>query len=501
MPHNEPPYASVLTDSKISKKLNAVGSYLLGSERNHARRIRDISAVLPMYTELGVSCWSYWALLVKALMLALNCTAIFFALLTYKSPKNESWHFEVPTRAVVFIEFLGIAWYLAWFLGRTLQFFWEGIQECRAADADVYYRNLKLCSALRMWYKSALRLDFNLLLFVRYLSPPAVIDALRKARRRVYGRYGTRVHRQNCCVDCLCCCCFYGRLACCSVLNTVFVVVCVAVSLLAVLIKILQLRFLGDVNIQNWSITELLLFGQFLVNLICLDTRQKAKRKGKLELLFDGADAQEAVGERKAKTLVENLALLVLRYRFSLLAALAVHHSLSADDVNYLYIQDDVEKDKPRNRVKHEYPKPKPKDDSDEWAAGPPPPPQGPHGTTSYNNPEWAAHYADGGAGAYPPGYGPAGYEAGAVGGPHPLYPGQVVVQISPREPRRRATNAQDASPPPMAAGPGPGPGGQDFPYSFYTHGHAVGAPVHGYGPPAVLKGKYEAALWGVQAS
>lgn len=52
---------------------------------------------------------------------------------------------------------------------------------------------------------------------------------------------------------------------------------------------------------------QLLLFGQFVVNMACLDTRQKSKRKGKLELLFDGADAEEAVGERKAKSLVDNV--------------------------------------------------------------------------------------------------------------------------------------------------------------------------------------------------
>jgi hypothetical protein len=71
--------------------------------------------------------------------------------------------------------------------------------------------------------------------------------------------------------------------------------------------QILQLRFIGQVPIQMWNIPQLLLFAQFLVNLACLDTRERSRREGKLQLLFDGADAEAAVGERKARQLVDDV--------------------------------------------------------------------------------------------------------------------------------------------------------------------------------------------------
>lgn len=47
---------------------------------------------------------------------------------------------------------------------------------------------------MRAMYNAGMRLDFNLLLFVRFISPGAVLSALGKAQRRVYGKYGIRTH-------------------------------------------------------------------------------------------------------------------------------------------------------------------------------------------------------------------------------------------------------------------------------------------------------------------
>ncbi|PNW88922.1 hypothetical protein CHLRE_01g050700v5 [Chlamydomonas reinhardtii] len=498
-PEERVPYTAVLSDKYVQKKLASLGQYLLG-EHNPSRRIRDISGVLPMYVELGVSCWAYWVFLIKVLLVAFNVTAIFCAFLTYKAPATKDWQYTEPSQVVAWLEFLGICWYLLWFLWRCLKVVWACFQEWRSPHDQVYVRNLAVSSAVRLWYKAGLKLDFNLLMFIRYISPPAVALALQKARKRVYGTFGTRVHRQNCCVDCMCCCCFYSRLALCSLVQTVAVVLFAGVALMAVLIKVLQLRFLGQVPIDHWSITELLLFGQFVVNMACLDTRQKSKRKGKLELLFDGADAEEAVGERKAKSLVDNLALLVLRYRYSLLTALVAYHSLTADDISYVYIEDLVEASKPRNRVRHEY-KTRAK-------------PQGPSGGGAAKGRRQAAEAADsmtydnpGYNAGYPgyPGYTEmAGMGAAAAAGAsagNALYPGQVLVQISPRRRPAQETPPSVQEPPTAADGRGAqGPLGR-FPQDFYTHGYAVGAPVHGYNPQEVLKTKYEQQLWGVQAS
>ncbi|KAG2430730.1 hypothetical protein HYH02_013570 [Chlamydomonas schloesseri] len=448
-----------------------------------------------MYVELGISCWAYWVFLMKVLLLAFNVTAIFYAFLTYKAPKVKSWQYTEPSQIVAWLEFLGICWYLLWFLWRCLKVIWACFQEWRSPHDQVYARNLGVSSAVRLWYKAGLKLDFNLLMFIRYVSPPAVASALQKARKRVYGNFGTRVHRQNCCVDCMCCCCFYSRLALCSLVQTVAVVLFAAVALMAVLIKVLQLRFLGETPIKHWSITELLLFGQFVINMACLDTRAKSKRKGKLELLFDGADAEEAVGERKAKSLVDNLALLVLRYRYSLLTALVAYHSLTADDISYVYIEDLVEATKPRNRVRHEY-KTKAKPQGPSGGGGKGQDTEG--GGMTYDNPGYNAGYP-----GYP-GYAELAGMGTAAGAGHALYPGQVLVQISPR---RRPAPQEMAAPavqePPAAAAGARGPQGPlgRFPQDFYTHGYAVGAPVHGYNPQEVLKTKYEQQLWGVQAS
>ncbi|PNH02505.1 hypothetical protein TSOC_011510 [Tetrabaena socialis] len=507
----------VLNDRHIRKKVESLGQFLLG-ERNQVRRIRDLSSVLPRYAELGVTCWAYWGLLLKALLVAFNITAILFAWITYKSPKRQAWHLEAPGRVVVWAEFLGVCYYLLCFAWRLLRFLWACIQEMQSPDDTRNACNLEVVHRLRLWYKSLMKLEFNLLVFLRYISPPAVGAALAKARRRVYGQYGTRIHRQDCCVDVFCCCCFYGRLWCCSVLHYTAVAVCAAAALMAVLIKLLQLRFLGVEDIRDWSATELLLIGQFVINIACLDTRQKSKRKGKIELLFDGADADEAVGERKAKSLVDNLALLVVRYRYSLLTALVQHHSLTAEDISWIYIFDQVEEDKPMNKITREYQQSKApgsggggdgRGNNGAHQAHLAPRPAPPALVQSYDNPEWQRCDQMGG---------PYGEAPSPHGTAHPLYPGQVLVQISPRRrtgpgqregharsPAPRQADLEGPSAPPQQLPPAGPPYRQEqpgrFPYVFYDNGHAVGAQVQGYGPPPVLKTKYESVLWGAQAS
>ncbi len=47
------------------------------------------------------------------------------------------------------------------------------------------------------------------------------------------------------------------------------------------------------------------------------------------------------------------LALLALRFKHSLVAALVAYHCLGPEDINWLYIEDAVEPDRPRYRVRH----------------------------------------------------------------------------------------------------------------------------------------------------
>ena len=232
------------------------------------------------------------------------------------------------------------------------------------------HRRSQVCSRMRAWYKAGMHLDFNLFMFLKYLSPQAVFGALAKAQRRVFGKYGTRAHRErsvlvvwagvcgwvqvggweacgeavsacgailnegkggasggargaaycpsmcpwacdlvsaacpvpiltwggmscawtwdegrqltaqaatlrhplplrarcrpcrrrccccSCCVDMFCCCCFYCRLWCCEAVQYLLVALMTCISVMAVLIKVLQLRFVGEVNIRNWTIAE-----------------------------------------------------------------------------------------------------------------------------------------------------------------------------------------------------------------------------------------------------
>lgn len=256
------------------------------------------------------------------------------------------------------------------------------------------------------------------------------------------------------------------------------------------------------------------------------------------------------------------LALLVLRYRYSLLTALVAYHSLTADDISYVYIEDLVEASKPRNRVRHEVSSCRKRSErSGTWwvggrgrywreclapARGIHPwalslaltsrlssrlarmapslyipqqyktraKPQGPSGGGAAKGRRQAAEAADsmtydnpGYNAGYPgyPGYTEmAGMGAAAAAGAsagNALYPGQVLVQISPRRRPAQETPPSVQEPPTAADGRGAqGPLGR-FPQDFYTHGYAVGAPVHGYNPQEVLKTKYEQQLWGVQAS
>ncbi|GIM06287.1 hypothetical protein Vretimale_10629 [Volvox reticuliferus] len=355
--HTEPSYQAVLRDKFVRKNIECASLYLLG-QPNQARRIRDIDGVLQKYIDLGVSLWAYLALFVRVLTLGLNCTAIFYAFITDIIGRADEGKFEIPTRIVIWAEFLIICCYLLWMIWRFLLLLGAVCKEIYGSADNMYKHNLAVCLAVRNWYNAAMNLEFNLLLLLRFVSPPTVVAALGKASRRVYGRYGTRVHREQRCADLCSGCCFYGRLLFCTLLQSSAVLLVAAVALLGVFIKVLQLRFLGTADIRHWSLSELLLFGQFVVNMAYLDTRQKDRRKAKLELLYHGSDAEESEEEHEAVSLVEDLALLVLRYNYSMFTALVVHHSLTSEDINYIYIQDNVEADKPRNRVKHEFCRP-----------------------------------------------------------------------------------------------------------------------------------------------
>ncbi|GLC54080.1 hypothetical protein PLESTB_000821600 [Pleodorina starrii] len=391
--------------------------------------------------------------------------------------------------------------YMLW---RFLVVLYKAVKELDSTADNLYKRNMEVCKAVREWYEALMLLDFNLLLCLRYISPPAVIAALGKARQRVYGKYGTRVHREDSCTDFFCCCCFYGRLALCTLLQGSVVVVLTGAALLAVLLKVLQLRFLGTVEIRNWSIPELLLFGQFVVNMVWMDTRQGDRRKAKLELLYHGSDAEESSEERVAQRMVDDLALVVLRYHYSLITALVVHHSITSEDISYIYIEDNTEADRPRHRVEHRYEHQQPANGAGGApAAAPavavPPPPRAGRST------DWARTAASTHANTYGRTYagmgpGAGGAAATAVDG------GQVVVEMAQAQAPPRAQAHRGPAPVATAMGAGSGgdvgpsapplapPSGQ-FPYPFYTQGRAAGVPVRQNVVPE-LKERYEQNLY-----
>ncbi|GIL60461.1 hypothetical protein Vafri_15032 [Volvox africanus] len=484
--HTEPSYQAVLRDKFVRKNIDCASLYLLG-QPSQARRIRDIDGVLQKYIDLGVSLWAYLGLLIRVLMLGLNCTAIFYAFITYQIGHYDEGKFEIPTRIVVWAEFLIICCYLLWMIWRFLLLIYAACKEIYSTGDNMYKHNLEVCLAVRNWYNAGMNLEFNLLLLLRYVSPPAVVAALGKTGRRVYGKYGTRVHREQRCADLCCCCCFYGRLIFCTLLQGSAVLLVAAVALLGVFIKVLQLRFLGTADIRHWSLSELLLFGQFVVNMAYLDTRQKDRREAKLELLYHGSDAEQSEEEQEAVNLVEDLALLVLRYHYSMFTALVIHHSITPEDISYIYIQDNVEAEKPRNRVKHEYFS-KTAGISGSGGASP----RAPSGRSS----DWirqnaaSASYQDRGQAR-----------------------SQVVVEIAARPKHKNSidtvaaiaasgSGSSSSSNPPEPASSGPPlgpslpPAAARFPYDFYTYGRAMGTPLRRSMQEPVLKERYEQSLW-----
>jgi hypothetical protein len=109
-----------------------------------ARRIRNIDGVLQKYIDLGVTFWAYLALLLRILFLAGNCTAIFYAFITYRSDRISKWQFEIPTRVVVWVEFLVICVYMLWMLWRFALILWTALKELHSRTDNLYKHNLEV---------------------------------------------------------------------------------------------------------------------------------------------------------------------------------------------------------------------------------------------------------------------------------------------------------------------------------------------------------------------
>ncbi|KXZ54982.1 hypothetical protein GPECTOR_3g148 [Gonium pectorale] len=284
----------------------------------------------------------------KFVTLGVNITAIYYAFLTYRSGGEKDWQFEMPCRIAVWAEFLGLNVCMLAFLYKFIFVVGAAVNELRAPYKFTYKRNLEFCGAVWTWYTAAMKLEFNLLYCVRYINPARVTSRLRKATIWTYSKFGVNRKKQaegqnvgrgnifTCCLGCV------------SLLGWLTVLVLTAASVMAVILKLLQLRFVGSIHIRDWGIPELLLFAQFLVNVACLDTKERGKLEGKLELLFAGADAEEQDGEAAMRALVDHLALLVLRYHYSMLTAVAILHCVTSADVSFLYIHDQIEENLPR---------------------------------------------------------------------------------------------------------------------------------------------------------
>lgn len=74
-----------------------------------------------------------------------------------------------------------------------------------------------------------------------------------------------------------------------------------------------------------------------------LNNSYRSKMRGKAELLYGGANAVKSEDERAAKRTFETMAFLLVRERANLWCAWVMYHALGPEDINQLWVDDDVE--------------------------------------------------------------------------------------------------------------------------------------------------------------
>lgn len=74
-----------------------------------------------------------------------------------------------------------------------------------------------------------------------------------------------------------------------------------------------------------------------------LSNSYRSKMRGKSELLYGGRDAVKSSTERTAKRTFETMAFLLVRERANLWCAWVLYHALGPEDVNCLWVHDQLE--------------------------------------------------------------------------------------------------------------------------------------------------------------
>ncbi|KAG2430729.1 hypothetical protein HYH02_013569 [Chlamydomonas schloesseri] len=317
-------------------------------EHNTRRRVRDIYDCIKRFTELPLTKTKYAAFILTVGQLVLNVGSIIYAWAERRpnAPDNYAWAHKV----VVWTEFIVICCLLArtscmaMLLARVM---WkEALAEWREEGSGYRYR-LMVASHLRLTFRSMSYWRFSLLSVLPKMNPLNMFEYCRQLGQYVKNRtlrvvlrfdrwFGDQSAASHCMAQAIVLAVAAVKLG--------FQLALSGLAVVAVFLKLLQLTFLGNTPLSDWRFAQALAFIQFVNNMVSIDQSYSSKMVGKYEFIFCGKDAASSTEERRAKAFFEQLALMLLRQRHgSLMRALVVYSAMCSEDVNLVFLEDEID--------------------------------------------------------------------------------------------------------------------------------------------------------------
>eukprot|EP00198_Chlamydomonas_reinhardtii_P000430 XP_001689765.1 predicted protein [Chlamydomonas reinhardtii] len=262
------------------------------------------------------------------------------------APEKYAWAHKV----VVWTEFVVICCLLARtsFLAALLvQVLWkEALAEWREEGSGYRYR-LQVASHLRLTFRSMSYWRFSLLFVLPKMNPLNMFEYCRQLGQyvknrtlRVVLRFDRWLGGQSAVSHCMA----QALVLTVAAIKLGFQLALSGLAVVAVFLKLLQLTFLGNAPLSDWKFAQALAFVQFVNNMVSIDQSYSSKMVGKYEFIFCGKDAASSTEERRAKAFFEQLSLMLLRQRHgTLLRALVVYSNMCSEDVNMIFLEDEID--------------------------------------------------------------------------------------------------------------------------------------------------------------
>ncbi|KAG2425334.1 hypothetical protein HXX76_013748 [Chlamydomonas incerta] len=337
----------MLDSTFIQDRFDEMEEQSLG-EHNTRRRVRDIYDCIKRFTELPLTYTKWVAFVLTLGQLILNVGSIVYAWVQRNpnAPDSYAWAHKV----VVWTEFIVICCliartsFLAALLVRVMCK--EAMAEWREEGSGYRYR-LQVASHLRLTFRSVSYWRFSLLSVLPKMNPLNMFEYCRQLSQYVKNRtlrvvlrfdrwFGDQSAASHCMAQALVLAVAAVKLG--------FQLALSGLAVVAVFLKLLQLTFLGSTPLSQWQFAQALAFIQFVNNMVSIDQSYSSKMVGKYEFIFCGKDAASSTEERRAKAFFEQLALMLLRQKHgSLLRALVVYSNMCSEDVNLVFLEDEID--------------------------------------------------------------------------------------------------------------------------------------------------------------